>query len=126
MTRITYNIMLVTPVLRLFGVGRNRANGFPARLLVLQRRFLNLVSFWPEIASRKATKLSSAWTDRHEEVLKVHLLVNRRCNTRRVWTKSSCARPNTDGGWSPGVDNRLKLISQEVEFESTLVDLAAR
>ena len=44
--------------------------------LVLQRRFLNLVSFLAgnRFAEGKATKLSNAWTGRHEEVLKVHFL----------------------------------------------------
>ena len=63
-----------------------RRNSFGARLrlshailsgassLVLQRRFLNLVRHWPEITPRKATKLSSMWAGRHEEVLKVLFL----------------------------------------------------
>ena len=51
--RIAYTTMPYKTGLRLLGVARNPANGFPARLLVLQRRFLNLVSFWQEIASRK-------------------------------------------------------------------------
>ena len=48
---------------------------FPARLLVLQRRFLHLVTFGQFLAGNrfaegKTTKLSSAWAGRHEEVLK--------------------------------------------------------
>ena len=44
--------------------------------LVLQRRFFDLVSFWPEIASRKgkAARLSRAWAGRHEEALRVLFL----------------------------------------------------
>ena len=40
-------------VIRLLVVARNPTNGFPARLLVLQRRFLNLPSSWSEIAPRE-------------------------------------------------------------------------
>ena len=42
--------MLVDPKYSRSPISRH----FPARFLVLQRRFLNPVSFWPEIASRKA------------------------------------------------------------------------
>ena len=73
MNCITDTIMPHKTIIRLSGVARNPANGFPARLLVLQRRFLNLVSFLGGncFAEGKATKLSSVWSGRHEEVLKV-------------------------------------------------------
>ena len=56
-----------------YSPGRLGESNVPHSDLVLQRRFLNLVSFWPEnrFAEGKATKLSSALAGRHEEVLKV-------------------------------------------------------
>ena len=45
--------------------------GIKRLLIVLQRRFLDLVSFWAEIASQNArgSKLSSVWADSHADVL---------------------------------------------------------
>ena len=55
----------------------------PIRQLVLQRRLLNLVSYWPEIASRKARPQSC---QAHGQVAMKRpqgpFLSNRRCNTR--------------------------------------------
>ena len=57
------------------GSGNNTEKKYNEAVLVLQRRFLHLVTFGQFLAGNrfaegKTTKLSSAWAGRHEEVLK--------------------------------------------------------
>ena len=69
-------ILLGIDVGQFTGLGSPKDAG---RLLVLQRRFLHLVTFGQFLAGNrfaegKTTKLSSAWAGRHEEVLKAPFL----------------------------------------------------
>ena len=78
-------------------------------------------------AERKATKLSSAWAGRHEEVLKAHF-ANCRCNTNRLSSKPrrALAHPNRSGEanvpLSPtGAELLFEVFSQRYKRGSIMV-----
>ena len=76
--------------------------------LVLQRRFLNLVGFLAgnRFAEGKATKLSSAWAGRYEEVLKVPIILT--VVVILVW----CIRSSSVNKWAIYAE-ALPLFEQE-------------
>ena len=63
LTRITYITMPYKTVIRLLGVARKLANGFPARLLVLQRQFREGCGVMP--AWRRGAWHGSVWPVRY-------------------------------------------------------------
>ena len=60
MQRITYISMSCKTAMRLVGVARNQANGFPARLLVLQRR-ISKCDVWPFVFGHERAIAVGSW-----------------------------------------------------------------
>ena len=60
MKRNADTIMPCKTVIRLLGVARNPANGFPARLLVLQRR-ISKCDVWPFVFGHERAIAVGSW-----------------------------------------------------------------
>ena len=60
MKRITYTSLSCKTAIRLVGVARNQANGFPARLLVLQRR-ISKCDVWPFVFGHERAIAVGSW-----------------------------------------------------------------